>query len=156
MIAFGLLRSRRLMTASGTLSVDFRSFCGFLSDSSSSEDTVLNVRALATRLRVSERKVKQVIQELHVEGLPLYHEGDDISKVDAHVIAELGLGMKLPSATARKPRARHTLPDAQPDEEREEVGVPDEQAAELEHVLGLGMDRRAEIGSRVEATGVWI
>eukprot|EP00930_Biecheleria_cincta_P102944 TRINITY_DN94803_c0_g1_i1.p1 TRINITY_DN94803_c0_g1~~TRINITY_DN94803_c0_g1_i1.p1 ORF type:complete len:202 (+),score=30.32 TRINITY_DN94803_c0_g1_i1:83-688(+) len=64
--------------------------------SSSSEDQPFDILALANRLQVGERKVRQAIYELHQEGLPRYTDGDHIPRSDAEVIAELYFAKRLP------------------------------------------------------------
>jgi len=74
-----------------------RRFCasGSVRSFDSGEATIFDVRALAARLQVSERKVRRAIEALSEEGLPRYAEGDHIPSSDASVIAELGLGVPL-------------------------------------------------------------
>lgn len=90
---------------------------GLLRDTSSGEDKPFDIRALAERMRVSERKVKEAIYLLSEEGLRAYQEGEQIPQSDAHVIAEIGLNRPLPpprapeeaadSPGAREPRGEH-------------------------------------------------
>eukprot|EP00928_Gymnodinium_smaydae_P088070 TRINITY_DN72218_c0_g1_i1.p1 TRINITY_DN72218_c0_g1~~TRINITY_DN72218_c0_g1_i1.p1 ORF type:complete len:250 (-),score=24.82 TRINITY_DN72218_c0_g1_i1:113-862(-) len=112
----------------------FSSGCSM--DSSSSEDMPFDIRALAQRLRVGERKVEEAISMLQEEGLPSYKEGDHIPKQDADVIAELGLG--IPFAPARERDFEHACHDVEgidSCESQEGVATPADDHEELDSAI---------------------